>query len=99
MDRRLGSGNDHRVDADDHFDSLSGAIVRAPCDGFVVAVDGRGREHARFVGAVGLALNLLSTIVFAAMLFRLYRQFGSRGSTDLSHLNLADATAAKRANG
>ena len=40
---------------------------------------------------VGLAVNLLSTIVFAAMLFRLYRQFGSRGSIDLSQLKLADA--------
>ena len=44
---------------------------------------------------VGLAVNLLSTIVFAAMLFHLYRQFGSRGSIDLSQLNVADATASE----
>ena len=50
MDRQLGSGNGHRVDADDRFDSLSWAIVCAPCDRFVVASDGRGWEHARFVG-------------------------------------------------
>ncbi len=40
--------------------------------------------------AVGLAVNLVSTIVFAVMLFHLYRQFGSRGNLDLSRLNLAD---------
>ena len=42
---------------------------------------------------VGLAVNLLSTIVFAAMLFHLYRRLGSRGSIDLSRLNVADAVA------
>ncbi len=40
---------------------------------------------------VGLVVNLLSTIVFAAMLFHLYRQFGSRKSIDLSLLKLTDA--------
>jgi glycerophosphoryl diester phosphodiesterase len=33
--------------------------------------------------AVGLAVNLLSTTSFAAMLFNLYRQLGHDGSTDL----------------
>jgi glycerophosphoryl diester phosphodiesterase len=40
---------------------------------------------------VGLAVNLLSTIVFAAMLFHLYRQLASHGSVDLSRLNVTDA--------
>ena len=44
---------------------------------------------------VGLAVNLLSTIVFAAMLFHLYRRHGSCGSIDLSRLNLADSVADK----
>ncbi|HJQ80052.1 MAG TPA: glycerophosphodiester phosphodiesterase [Lacipirellulaceae bacterium] len=41
---------------------------------------------------VGLAVNLLSTIVFAVMLFRLYRQVGRSGRIALSQLNLTGAT-------
>ena len=40
--------------------------------------------------AAGLAVNLLSTVVFAAMLFRLYCRFGRRGSIDLPRWNVAD---------
>jgi glycerophosphoryl diester phosphodiesterase len=40
---------------------------------------------------VNLMVNLLSTIVFATMLFNLYRQLGSQGSFDLSQLNTAEA--------
>ena len=44
------SGNDRPVGIDEHIDSLSWAIVCAACDGFVVAVDGRGRKHASSMG-------------------------------------------------
>ena len=38
---------------------------------------------------VNLVVNLLSTAVFATMLFNLYRKLGSQGSIDLSQLNTA----------
>lgn len=40
---------------------------------------------------VNLIVNLLSTVVFATMLFSLYRQLGSRGSVDFAGLNTAQA--------
>jgi glycerophosphoryl diester phosphodiesterase len=39
---------------------------------------------------INLIVNLLSTVVFATMLFNLYRQLGSRGSIDLGELNAAE---------
>jgi glycerophosphoryl diester phosphodiesterase len=40
---------------------------------------------------VALAVNLLSTIVFAAMLFRLYQRFGNSGGLDMSRWSAANA--------
>ncbi len=41
---------------------------------------------------INLAVNLLSTTTFAAILFNLYLQLGSRGSIDPSQLNIAETT-------
>lgn len=42
--------------------------------------------------AVNLAVNLLSTTIFAAVLFNLYRNLGSQGGLDLARLNTLEGT-------
>jgi glycerophosphoryl diester phosphodiesterase len=42
--------------------------------------------------AVNLAVSLLSATTFAAILFNLYRQFGSEGNIDASRLDVANTT-------